>query len=325
MKRVKRTVLTPIAFGAALVLLAACGQGVDGNDPGAAAPEGDAATSSEWPETIVYGVLPTTDEASIASSYEPFAEYMRTCLDHPFEIFTGANYTAMIEAMRGGDVHLGKFGAFSYILAAERANAVAFVQIRQDANEGFYTSRFITLESSGVESLADLEGKSVAFVDPTSTSGYMFPRAMMLNELGLSNEELDDWLGEVLFSGGHDASLLSVLNEDVVAAPISSNGWGEGGVVESLADHPNFSELVVFAETRDIPRTVEAFHADLPDDLQAALLDCFTGAIDQPELSDFLQEIAASAGYFPIDDDAYDVIRDTADLLGLSPEELLND
>lgn len=281
MRRLTRKAAGPVAVGAALVLLAACGEGLDDNgqdeapsdeQPAEDSDDGDDADADdgndEWPDTITYGLLPTSDEAALATTYEPFETYMAACLDHPFELFAGTNYTAMIEAMRGGNIHVGKFGAFSYILAAERANAEALVQPLADADDAFYTSMFVALESSGFSSLADLEGEPLAFVDAASTSGHLFPRAMMIDELGITNDEVEDWLGNVVFSGGHDASILSVLNEDVAAAPISSNAWVlqvESGEASEYAEHENFDDLVIFAETEDIPRTVEAAQGDLPD------------------------------------------------------------
>lgn len=330
MRRLTRKAAGPLAVGATLVLLAACGEGLDDNGQDEAAADEQPADdgNNEWPETVTYGLLPTSDEAGLATTYEPFEAYMSACLDHPFELFAGTNYTAMIEAMRGDNIHVGKFGAFSYILAAERANAEALVQPLADANDAFYTSMFVALESSGFSSLTDLEGEPLAFVDAASTSGHLFPRAMMIDELGITNDEVEDWLGSVVFSGGHDASILSVLNEDVAAAPISSNAWVlqvESGDASEYAEHENFDELFILAETEDIPRTVEAAHGDLPEDLKDALEGCFTGAADDASLVDFLAEINAPVGYYLVGDSAYDVVRDTAAALGMSPEELLED
>jgi phosphonate transport system substrate-binding protein len=330
MRRWTKRAAVPVAAVAALAIVAACGDSIDdgGSEAGTSedpvTEDDEAGSASEWPDTISYGVLPTSDEANLAATYEPFETYMAACLDHPFELFTGTNYTAMIEAMRGGNIHLSKFGAFSYIIAAERAGADALVQPLADPDDEFYTSMVIALESSGFDSLEDLEGQPFAWVDATSTSGHLFPRAMMLQELGLDNDEIEGWLGEVVESGGHDASIVSVLNGDVAAAPISSNAWvlqieQEG----DLSDHENFDQLYILAETEDIPRTVEAVAPDLPDDLRAALLECFTGAAADPSLADFLDEINAPAGYYPVDDSAYDVVRNTADALGMSPDDLL--
>lgn len=307
-----------------MCMLVACGESLD--DAGASGEETEAG-DGQWPDPIVYGVLPTEDTEELMSSYAPFEEYMSSCLGNPFELFTGTDYTAMIEAMRTGNLHISKFGPFSYILASERAGAEAMVQPADDSGEPTYTSMIVTLESYGFETLADLEGEAFAFVDATSTSGYLFPRAMMLEELGLEAGEIDDWLGDVVFSGGHDASAIAVLNGDVKAAAISSNLWHKG-VVENgdFDDHQNIDELVILAETDDIPRTVEAIQGDLPDDLKSQAKTCFENALDESSLSDFFFEDSNTAGgYVPATDDAFDIVRTTAEALGMSPADLLED
>jgi phosphonate transport system substrate-binding protein len=311
--------LTALALGAVVALAAACGD--DSGDDG-----GDAAAGSDgWPDTIVYGLLPTEDVERVEASYAPLADYMEECLDHPFDVLTGTNYTAMIEAMRTGSIHVGKLGPFAYILGVERAGAEALVQPVENEEQKenpTYQSYIVTLESHGYESVEDLEGERFAFVDTASTSGFLFPRAMITEEVGVSNDDLDNWFGDVVFSGGHDSSVISVLNGDVDAAAISSNLWNnqiaEGGE-GTFNDHENFDDLVILAETEDIPRTVEAIQGDLPEDLKEAVAACYTS---EDAVLTGLPETAA-AGYIPVTDDAYDVVRESAEALGMSPEELL--
>lgn len=303
----------------ALLLLPACGESLGEASGGAASEDG------EWPDTILYGVLPTDDQDRLLAIYTPLEEYMSDCLEHPFELFTGTDYTAMIEAMRTGNLHVSKFGPFSYTLAHERADAEALVTPVDESGEPTYRSVFIAMAGDGVEELADLEGEPFAFVEPTSTSGHLFPRALLLDELGLDNAEVEDFLGELVFSGGHDASVISVLNGDVTAAAISSNTWVhvERGEFD---DHANIDDLTVVTETGDIPGTVEAVRGDLPADLKDGLRDCFAAAIDEPELADFFfEDTNIAGGYVTAEDSAYDVVRDTADALEMSPEELLEE
>lgn len=298
------------------LLLAGCGQGID--DTGSE--NGD---DGEWPETILYGVLPTDDQDRLMAIYTPLEEYMAECLDHPFELYPGSNYTAMIEAMRTGTLHASKFGPFSYVLAHERANVEPMVAPIGEDGEPTYRSYIITLNDSGVGDLSDLEGESFAFVDPTSTSGYLFPRGLLIDELEITNDEVDDYLGDIAFSSGHDASIISVLNGDVTAAGISSNAWEHVGGGD-YDDHDRVDDLKIVAETEDIPGTVEGVQGDLPEDLKEALSVCFEDAIDEPELLEFFDG-DDSRGFVPIEDSDYDIVRDTADTLRVSPEELVED
>jgi phosphonate transport system substrate-binding protein len=299
-----------------LLVASACG-GSPGDDTPAGATGRDA-----WPETIQYGLLPTDDVDDLVAIYTPLEEYMENCLDHPFKLYTATNYTAMIEAMRTGNIHISRFGPFSYILAHERAGAEALVIAVEDANEPTYRSQIVTLKSYGFDSIEDLEGKKFAFVDPTSSSGHLYPRAMVIEEVGIENDEVEDWFGEVVFAGNHEASILSVLNGDVDAGAIAGNsGVWEG----EMDDHPKIDEFTVLAESEDIPLTTEAIRNDLPQDLKDAILSCYEGVADEPSLAEFREEGGLGEGYIKTSDSAYDVVRDVAEHLEMSPKELLED
>ena len=326
-----------VVVGLAALALAACGEDLDdatSDDADAAADEADDDAADDdaagdatgddregWPDTITYGVLPAEDADTLAARYEPFEEYMAACLDHDVELFTGTSYTAMLEAMRTGSIDIAKFGPFAYILGNERSDAQAFVQGVNDASVPTYKSYIVTLESSGFESVADLEGESFAFVDPGSASGHLFPRAFMVDELGITNDEIEDVLGEIVFAGDHDAVGISVLNGDVAAGALSDTTWLS--LQDAFADHENMDEFVILTETADIPRSPEALRGDLPQSFKDEAERCFLEASDQPELTEFLESHRYHDGFVSVDDAAYDVVRDTASALGMSPDDLL--
>ncbi|WP_165367675.1 phosphate/phosphite/phosphonate ABC transporter substrate-binding protein [Phytoactinopolyspora endophytica] len=305
-------------LGVIALALAACGDDGDGTQ---ASTDGG---RSDWPETVSYATLPTAD-ADVIARHEPFEAYMGECLDHPFELFTGSSYVAVVEAMRTDSVHVAKFGPFAYILAADRADAEAFATGTADPDDATYRSLIITLEGNGIDSADDLKGKSFAFADPASTSGHIIPRTMLIEEWGVTNDEFEEQLGDMIHVGGGEAIVSSVLNEEVAAGALSENFWvGQVEEGDDYADHPNYDDLVVFRESDDLPRALEAYDANLPDDLKEQLEECFLDAIDHEELSEFFTEFGYDAGYVPAEDSTYDVIRDAADKLGMGPEELLN-
>ena len=275
---------------------------------------------AEWPDPVIFALLPTEDAEVLTEEFKPFVSYMNNCLDTPVEAFVAVNYTAVIEAMRFGNAHVMRVGPFAYTLAHERAGAEAIVLPTGNKDNPTYRSEIITLERYGFNELSDLEGATFAFVDPASSSGYMYPRQMLLEEFGLANDEIDDWFGDVVFSGGHAASIVSVLNGDVEAAAVASVNATKDGEYD---DHPNWGEYTILAETREIPGTVEAIQGDLPASLREALTACYLGIIDDPSMTEFLAGLGATDGYILTNDAAYDIVRDTAAALGLDPATLL--
>ena len=267
-----------------------------------------------WPDTVRIGVLPEEDIAVMEERYEPLKEHFEAVLGTNVELFFGTDFTAMIEAMRFGNLEVSKFGPFSYILAAERAGAEAIVQGAMRRFEPTYKSFVITRDDTGIESVADLEGRSFAWVDPASTSGYLFPRAHLIQESGVSNDDMDGWLGTAIYAGGHDAAVRAVINGDVDAASVSDSQI----IRMRAADVPGMERIVVVTETAPIPRSPEAVRGDLPESLKLAISFAYLSFNDQA----FLEAHNYHEGFIVVSDADYDVIRNTAAALELSPEDL---
>ena len=267
-----------------------------------------------WPDTVRIGVLPEEDIAVMESRYQPLKAHFEAVLGVRVELFFGTDFTAMIEAMRFGNLEVSKFGPFSYILAAERAGAEAIVQGAQRRFEPTYKSFVITRDDTGIETVEDLQGRTFAWVDPASTSGYLFPRAHLIQESGVSNDDMDGWLGTAIYAGGHDAAVRAVINGDVDAASVSDSQIFR----MQAAEVPGMERIVIVTETNPIPRSPEAVRGDLPESLKAAISFAYLSFNDQA----FLESHNYHQGFIVVSDADYDVIRDTASALNLSPEDL---
>jgi phosphonate transport system substrate-binding protein len=294
---------------------------VEDNDNGADT-DGEAAQDREgWPEKFVYGILPSEDTEVLSTRYEPLEEYLAEELGVEVEFFQATDYNAVIEAMRNEHIHASHFGPFSYILAHDRSNAEAFAMGVESEDDATYNSVIVTLEDSGIESLEDLEGSDFAWVDAASTSGHLFPKAHLVNELDLTVDEVDAMFGNTVFAGGHDTALLALLNGDVDAAGIGDF------IIDRLADthgeHENLEQLKILATTDDIPRGPDAIHADLPESFKQAVADAFHTMHEEPALEQFMEEFNYQGGFLPVEDAEYDIIRQTADALEMSPDELM--
>lgn len=267
-----------------------------------------------WPDTIRIGVLPEEDIAVMESRYQPLKVHFEAVLGVRVELFFGTDFSAMIEAMRFGNLEVSKLGPFAYILAVERAGAEAIVQGAQRRFEPTYKSFVITRDDSGIETVADLQGRTFAWVDPASASGYLFPRAHLIEQSGVSNDDMDGWLGTAIYAGGHDAAVRAVINGDVDAASVSDSQIFR----MTVAEIPGMDRIKIVTETAPIPRSPEAVRGDLPGTLKAAITYAYLSFNDQA----FLEAHNYHQGFIVVDDADYDVLRRTAAALGLSPEDL---
>ncbi|SER25802.1 phosphonate transport system substrate-binding protein [Gracilibacillus ureilyticus] len=306
MKKIKLLSLLSV-IGLAL-LLAGCG-----NDANASGGENE----NGWPEKIRYGVLPGEEDSELSRAHELFVKDMSEELGIEVELFQGEDYNAVIEAMRSKKLELASFGPFSYIIAQERSNAVPIAVRAISEEDATYNSWIVVPDESDVQSLEELEGKSILFADPASTSGHLFPRGIFIEELGITNDEVESYFSSVSFSGSHDNSILAIAAGDADAAGVCST-CVERAVKGGLVSESDFR---IIAESDPIPSSPISYRGDLPEDLVEAIKE-FIYNYDNEEF--FEQAGDKDSRYIPVDESNYEIIRKTAESLNMSPEELLS-
>jgi phosphonate transport system substrate-binding protein len=225
----------------------------------------------------------------------------------------------VIEAMRTGRVDVALYGPFSYVIASSEANATSLVASPNQSTGALgYKSLIITRADSGLDSIESLRGHSMAFADPASTSGNLFPRLILANA---AITDVEGFFSETSFSGGHDASLVAVANGQVDAAGVCDTCI-QRFYREGLADP---ADIRVIAESETIPPSPVAARADLDPALRQQITDVYLRLVpEHPEIvqeADSLDELPAHP-YQTVSDDQYDVIRELADKLHVDLAEL---
>lgn len=97
-----------------------------------------------------------------------------------------------------------------------------------DADKAIYHSVLVvSSQNEEIQSIEDIKGKTMAFVDPDSTSGNLVPTAEIIQAFPDDNLNSDilhtngDFFEAVSFSGSHQAGLQAVIKGDVDVVPIS--------------------------------------------------------------------------------------------------------
>jgi phosphonate transport system substrate-binding protein len=179
---------------------------------------------SRWlsPSTLIFTYAPTEDPAVYQGAFAEFMDYVSELTGLPVRYFPVRSYAAQIEAMRAGRLHVAGFAAGAVQEGVNMAGFHPVAMMANDVGDGTFTFGYemeiIVRTGSDIQELADLEGRQLAFVSPTSNSGYKAPAALLYAELGLKPDEGY----QTAFSGGHDNSILGVANGDYEAAAIAS-------------------------------------------------------------------------------------------------------
>ncbi|MFH1462601.1 MAG: phosphonate ABC transporter substrate-binding protein [bacterium] len=254
------------------------------------------------------GLIPADDAQEMLRNYEPVSEYLSEKLGIQVEIQVTSDYTAAIEAMRSKHIDIAWFGPFSYIIAANVAGAEAIVNgVRRSDGKSDYHSIIVVHADSGIESLEDLKGKKFAFVDPASTSGNLIPRKILI-ENGI---DPDNDFSAMYYAGTHNAVEYAVANRKVDAGADSDNSYNRMAAEGEI--DPEVNKILYTSEA--IPGSPIVVRGDLPQELKQAIQNALIDMDEQTILK--VGGWGDIASYQKVSDSDYDIIRQTAETLGM--------
>lgn len=264
------------------------------------------------PEELVISFTPEAAPIELELSAEQLAGFLEDELDIPVHARVDGDYTGTVEAMRSGHAHIAFLSPLASAFAHEQAGART-VLAEERRGQPHYSARFWVRRDSGVEELADLRGRTVAFNDPLSASGYLFPVDKLAEE-GLIEDadDIESFFGRVYFAGGTELSLRALMNGFVDAAGVSTYG------PEVFLSPEDRAELVAIAEHGPIPNHGIAVSGALSDELVEAITNAFL-KLNEPEHNQILRGVYGWEKLVAIDPDIYlpliDLARD-AGILG---------
>lgn len=262
---------------------------------------------------LVVSLVPAENNEDMIRRFEPMRAYLERKLGERVKMFAATDYTGVIEAMRKKRVDIAWYGPMSYLLAEQEAGAEAFaVGIRAGSTSHTYKTLIVARCGNGVRGLKDLEGRSVAFVDPASTSGGLVPTHMIKRATGRMPQE---FFGKFVYAGSHDAAELAVKNGTVDAAAdndITYNRMLEKGLISRDTN-------CVVAESAPIPGPPLAYRGDLPAELKQRIAAAVLSAHREIDISGYIP----LSQYVPVTAADYQPVRDMARELGLRKEQML--
>jgi phosphonate transport system substrate-binding protein len=154
-----------------------------------------------------------------AKVWEGFLRHMEKTTGKRVQFFPVQSNAAQIEAMRAGRLHVAGFNTGSNPLAVNCSGFVPFTMMARADNSFGYEMEIITHPKSGIARVEDIRGKTLAFTQETSNSGYKAPSALLKSEFRM--EAGKDF--KPVFSGKHDNSIIGVANGDYPAASIANS------------------------------------------------------------------------------------------------------
>ncbi|KQQ66170.1 phosphate/phosphite/phosphonate ABC transporter substrate-binding protein [Microbacterium sp. Leaf320] len=291
----------PLLAGAAILALglAACSGSAEATGSSAADESSTASGFAVDENTLVFGVVP--DSVDTETNYQPLMDYIAEITGKSVEYHESTDYAALIEAAVAGKVDVASFSGFTYVTATNNGAKLTPISsiVTEEGQEPGYYSQAIVPADSDISSIEDFAGKKVCFVDPSSTSGYLFPSYNLL-EAGIDPQ------ADItpVFAGKHDVSVQKV-GEGVECEV----GFAEDSEVEK-------SDAVKVIDETMVPGAPLVYSSTLPDDVSKKLIDglseitiddIIAAGIDSADTDSFRSVFFATKS---VDDAYYDLIRD---------------
>jgi phosphonate transport system substrate-binding protein len=251
------------------------------------------------------GSIPSESAEKIQDQYKDLIAYLERQTGFRIELVVEPDYKGIIEKMRNRELDIAFLGPFSYVIAHDTAGAQAFASPEYKLTGSNYSSNIITHSGTGIKSLAQLKGRSFAFIDTKSTSGYLIPKATLV----IYGIDPDRDFSKVLFLGHHDAAVIAVNKRTVDAAAVSSNilrNLQERGIVDE-------KEIKILFASDPIPQSVWAYREGISADLVNKIKQAFFNAHLEPGgLGIYAKDVNR---FIPRDDAEYNILRETVKLL----------
>jgi phosphonate transport system substrate-binding protein len=263
-----------------------------------------AAQDPSWPKEITFGLLSTENAAEITRRWAPIVALMERDLKIKVKTTVGTDYRGTIEAFRFKKAEIGHLGPKAYVEASNNnyANVEPIAQLRLANGSLGYRSCLVVHADSDIFGPEDTAGKTFAFNDPNSTSGYLVPSTFFMSEMGIDPQK---HFSKVTFSGSHEASILAVAARKV---DVASTNLPDLQQLTRENKVPRGGLRVIWV-SKLIPNDPIVVRKDLPPSLKAAVQESLLSMrARNPEA---FKEIGAwLGGFVKADDGKYQVIRD---------------
>lgn len=266
-------------------------------------------------KVVKFGILSGENESDRVSRYTPFKDYLKRTVGVDVEIFTAGNYDGVIQALAANQIEFAFLGSSAYAAAyteSEGGMIPLLTQVQQDGSTGYFSVIAVRCDSP-YKKIEDLKGKTLAFADPDSTSGYNVPY-YNLDKQGFKPSE---FFGATPFSGSHEAGVAGVANGQFDAAATYINNEINGipqrmeakGMIQK-------GEICWIWQSPEITSGPFAARANLPEGLITAMKDAVKNVptadpVAFKEMSG--AEKSTAKGYVEVGHDRYQWIIDMRD------------
>lgn len=268
-----------------------------------------AAPADAREKTLTIAFIPQENPEKLIGDISRVTRYLKARMGMPVKGFVTQDHAAAVEALKNRDADISFMGALPYVMARETVGAeILLAEVYR--GRPFYSAGIFVRRDGGIAAPAGLKGKTIAFADPISESGYLYPLEIFVGKKLLSRgADPNGFFKRVYFAGGYQQAIQAVANGLVDAAGVSIYAI----LQLPLDQRPG---LKMIAESAPIPSHAVIARKGLDPHTRRKFVDAML-ALNKPKNRHLLKHLYAPDGYVVPPAGAYDKVAKLARLYGL--------
>jgi phosphonate transport system substrate-binding protein len=217
--------------------------------------------ASEQPEELLFGIEPEHNIFDQMERYRVLAGYLSEHLGIQVNLTIMSRYGEVVNRFRDRRLDGAFLSSYTAALGVTKLGLVPVVSPVHLGGESHSRGYIFARRDSGIRTPADMQGKSMVFVDPATTEGYLFPLAFLKRQ---GRDDVKTFFRQQYFSGSHASAIFAVLDGRADIGAAKNTVYDKQ--VES--DPSIGDELEVIAESRNVPEETLCLRQNLPGDIK---------------------------------------------------------
>lgn len=268
------------------------------------------AQADDWRKrypVVSFSSVSSESQGATEARFKDFAKVFKERLGADLRIFTATDYSGTIQALTSGQIQLAGLGPAAYATAWIDSNGQVeplAAAVEANGDLGYHASLIVKADSP-YQKLEDLRGKTLAWADPNSTSGYLVPLVSLRAE-GL---EADKFFGRTAFSGGHEQSVIGVDKGSFDCAFVwTAKDPTQRGILRAMTDRKliELKKFRVIWQSPVIPNSPLTVRKDLPAEMKRDITRLWTDLYSfDPKMAETLAR-GKTLGYRPVTHEMYE-------------------
>ena len=268
---------------------------------------------------VKFMFLPSVDAKLIASKTNLVEKFLEQNTPYKYKFAVPSSYVAVVEAFGTKRVDVAVINTFGYVMAHDKYGVNAkMTLIRHGAHE--YNAQIVARADSDIKKLEDLKDKKFAYVDPSSTSGYLLPAKLF------KDKKIN--LKETVFARKHDNVITMVYQKQVDGGATFYSPPLDGKIQDARrlvkTQYPNVEDEIKIIElTSYIPNDPVVFRSGMPEDMKNSIVDALLKYVKTEEGKSVFMDLYGGDDFIKSDDSKYDPVRSMLKELGASASDLV--